>query len=157
MSKQVKQLIMTGCLIGVLVFVTLGNLKKKPSKAPIPQTQTTVALAPPVAVASPTGAAAAAAGSSDTMRNQQLERGKLNWGRDPFIALFDKEFKMDELKLQGISFGKNRAGYAFINNEIVKKGDAVGGYEVVEVEKAKVLLKKESQSFYLTFPGDLNK
>ncbi|MFA6217417.1 MAG: hypothetical protein WDL87_07175 [Candidatus Omnitrophota bacterium] len=155
MSKQIKQFILTGCLIVVLAFVTLGNLKKKPSKAPIPETQTTVSLAPPVAVLSPSMSAATPA-AGDTMRIQQLERGKLSWGRDPFIALFDKEFKMDELKLQGISFGKGRAGYAFINNEIVKQGDAVGGYEVVEVQKAKVLLKKESQSFYLTFPGEQN-
>ncbi|MFA5118665.1 MAG: hypothetical protein WC695_07400 [Candidatus Omnitrophota bacterium] len=155
MSKQIKQLILTGCLIVVLALVTLGNIKKKPSRAPVPQTQSTVALAPPVAISS-SAAPASPAATSDTMRAQQLERGKLNWGRDPFIGLFDKEFKMDELKLQGISFGKNRAGYAFINNEIVKQGDAVGGYEVVEVEKAKVLLKKESQSFYLTFPGELN-
>jgi hypothetical protein len=155
MSKQVKQLILTGCLIVVLALVTLGNIKKKPSRAPVPEAQSTVALAPPAAVSS-AAAPVSPAATSDTTRAQQLERGKLSWGRDPFIGLFDKEFKMDELKLQGISFGKNRAGYAFINNEIVKKGDEVGGYEVVEVEKAKVLLKKESQSFYLTFPGELN-
>jgi|WetSurMetagenome_2_1015567.scaffolds.fasta_scaffold307839_2 hypothetical protein len=155
MSKQIKQIIVTACLIVVLALVTLGNFKKKPSKAPVPETQTTVALAPPAAVSS-SSAPASLAATSDTMRTQQLERGKLTWGRDPFVALFDKEFKMDELKLQGISFGKNRAGYAFINNEIVKQGDAVGGYEVVEVEKEKVLLKKENQSFYLTFPGELN-
>ena len=52
--------------------------------------------------------------------------------------------------LNGVFFS-GAEGYALINNRIVKKGDKVGEYEVFEISKDRVLLKKGNQSFYLVF------
>ena len=55
---------------------------------------------------------------------------------DPFSpSKAGLEYQRSDLELKGISVGKDKAGFAFINNEIVKTGDKIGGYEVGEVEK----------------------
>ena len=70
------------------------------------------------------------------------------WGRDPFSpSKAGLEYQRSDLELKGISVGKDKAGFAFINNEIVKTGDKIGGYEVGEVEKNRVLLKKAGRAF----------
>ncbi len=148
MNKQQKQLAMTAGLVVVLIMAVAGNFKpkKKPPAANTPPAQ----AAPEVKAAGQPNPPAA----DDNLTNQQAERVKLPWGRDPFSASLNKDYRINELKLQGISFGKDKTGFAFINDEIVKKGDRIGDYEVVDVEKEKVLLRKGNQSFYLAFPGE---
>jgi hypothetical protein len=150
MTKEVKQLIMVGVLVVVLIFAMLNTFKKKPSKKTTPGNK-------PVA-GSTTGVKATLPAVNIPADNKtiasQKQRLDLGWGRDPFNTAIDKEFQFSDLKLKGISFGDDQQGYAFVNNDIVKKGDRVGDYEVVNIEKDKVLLRKAGQSFYLTFPQD---
>jgi hypothetical protein len=148
-DKQTKQLVITGGLVAVLIFSLLGSLKKKPAKQVAPAQPLTQANAPAPTISSPAGAFK----PSDEL-TQQLERLKLSWGRDPFTFGLDKGFQIGELKLKGISFGKDRGGFAFINDEIVKKGDTIGEYEIVDVQKDRVFLKRGTQSFYLMFPEE---
>lgn len=152
MDKQKKQLIIVGVLILVFIFSLLNSLKKKPA------TKGGVQVEPAAGGGVPQPAATQQAVSAPTKPsekklNEQFERAKLAWGRDPFAAPSEKEYQIGELQLKGISFDKKNGGYAFINSDIVKKGDIVGDYEVVEIEKDRVLLKKGNQSFYLVFPG----
>jgi hypothetical protein len=58
------------------------------------------------------------------------------------------------LMLKGVSIGKGRKSYAFINDEIVSVGDIIYGYKVTEVEKNKVLLQRGPESFYLVLPEE---
>lgn len=151
MSKAVKEIAITAVMVIVLVVIVINNFKgagksKKateagrlgkfaevmPSLAPIPV-------------------------DKKTLSQQRQRADNLTWGRDPFVyveAETDKSYRTGALELKGISLGKDKAGYAFINNEIVKVGDTVGGYDVLEIEKDKVLLRKGSQSFYLTLPEE---
>ncbi|TBR18288.1 hypothetical protein EPO66_01600 [bacterium] len=152
MSK--KDLTQIGVIVvGVifLIFSIMGSLKKKPKKP---------AALPSAGVSESKDAKARADSNNkaalpdDKKMKSQIERANMNWGRDPFSASLDKEYQISELKLQGISVGRDgRKGYAFINDEIVSKGEKVGAYEVVDIQKDKVLLKKGAQSFYLTFPA----
>jgi hypothetical protein len=146
MTKELKQIIITGVLIVVLIFVMMSNLKKT-TKKPVAQ-PVAVEAAPAFPVASPNKPVLPA---GDGVLNVQNERAKLPWGRDPFVIMLDEEFGIDQIRLQGISFGKDKSGYANINGEIVTQGDTIAGYEVGPIEKDKVLLKKDGQSFYLTF------
>ncbi|MBU0503811.1 MAG: hypothetical protein ABH882_01030 [Candidatus Omnitrophota bacterium] len=150
MTKDVKQLIVMGVLVLVLIFAVLNSFKKKPVK------NKSSAFKPPVESAVDKKSLSPGVGIS--MDNKglilQKQRMDLDWGRDPFNTAVDKEFQLADLRLKGISFSRDKQGYAFINNEIVKKGDRVGNYEVVEVEKDKVLLRKAGQSFYLAFPQE---
>lgn len=85
----------------------------------------------------------------------QKERENMSWGRDPFSASkISREYQRSDLELKGISFGANKSGFAFINNEIVQSGNKVGDYEVVRIEKDKVLLKRGDMSFYLALPKE---
>ncbi|MCX7926691.1 MAG: hypothetical protein N2606_00910 [Candidatus Omnitrophica bacterium] len=83
---------------------------------------------------------------------EQRKNAQKPWGRDPFSADPYKAGQASALRLQGISMRKDKVGFAFVSNEIVKVGDIISGYEVVEILPDKVLLRKGSQSFYLTFP-----
>ncbi len=150
MTKQVKELIITVSLIVVLVVVIAGNLKKKPAKKSLPASKNTAANL----VSKPTVTTPASFGPIDDRKlRMQRERANLPWGKDPFnISITEKDYKKTDLELKGISLGKDRKSSAFINNEIVKVGDKVADYEVVEIQKDRVLLKKGEQSFYLTLP-----
>lgn len=165
MTKEKVQLIVIAAGILILLSIIAGNLKKKPAKgqssdnkpvrpAPVRKggVQETV---PNAGIAADAKATPATQAVNDEELSLQKERAKLNWGRDPFAAAkISKEFRQANLELKGISFGKDKKGFAFINNEIVKKGDIMGEYEVLEVEKRKVLLRKAEQTFYLTLPQE---
>lgn len=150
MTKQVKELIITGTLVVFLVVVIAGNLKKKPAKKPLPASKGPASDL----VSKPTVTTPASFAPMDNRKLQmQRERANLPWGRDPFnVSTTEKDYKKTELELKGISLGKDRKSSAFINNEIVKVGDKVADYAVVEIQKDRVLLKKGEQSFYLTLP-----
>ncbi|MBU1998641.1 MAG: hypothetical protein ABIG46_01750 [Candidatus Omnitrophota bacterium] len=155
MPKELKQIIITVIMVVVLIFVAKSNLKKKPGKK----------------ITGADNKPDAAEQSKDSVKGSgkervrrvpadekailsQQEKANATWGRDPFNPTIERDYQLSELKLQGISFGRDKDGFAFINDEIVKKGSIVGVYEVMEVEKNRVLLKKGSQNFYLAFPKD---
>lgn len=150
MTKQIKELIIVAVLIVVLVLVVTANLKKKATKRPAAVSKSAVESAGKSAAALPIQVAPA----DDEKLSAQKERANLRWGRDIFVAPTDKEYQRADLKLKGISFGADKKGFAFINNEIVKVGDKVGDYEVLTIEKDKVLVGKGSQTFYLTLPSE---
>jgi hypothetical protein len=154
MDKQQKQIIITAGLAVFMVILFMNNLKatkKKSTKAPPKDASASqAAVAPAQAVAATKPAQPAAEG----ILGAQAERSKLSWGRDPFSSGLENNQQSGELKLQGISFGKDKKGFAHINNEIVTQGDKIGDYEVMGIEKGKVLLQKGSQTFYLSFPNE---
>lgn len=149
-DKQKKQLIMVGVLLIVLIFAVMSSMKKKPANTAEFKAGPSAGIAPKLQA--PAGPVAAPKPEEKKL-NAQLERAKGAWSRDPFVAPSEKEYQMGTLQLKGISFDKTKGGFAFINNDIVKKGDTIGEYEVVDIEKNRVLLKKGNQSFYLAFPG----
>ncbi|MFH1338953.1 MAG: hypothetical protein ABIH40_03835 [Candidatus Omnitrophota bacterium] len=151
MSKAVKEIVITAVMVIVLAVIVINNLKgagktKKATRAGRPKQLAEVTPSP-----------AAVPADKKTLSLQRQRAENLVWGRDPFVyveAETDRGYRTGAMELKGISLGKDKAGYAFINNEIVKAGDTVGGYDVLEIEKDKVLLKKGSQSFYLTLPEE---
>lgn len=151
MSKKFMQIIITAVLLVVLAILLINNLKGG-SREKLRKVQESIKevgdLSSSLAILS----------VDETMIKSQKERAKtLAWGRDPFQYIEvdrDKSYRTDALVLGGISLGRDKPGFAFINNEIVKTGDTIGGYEVVRIQKDKVLLKRGSQVFYLTMPEE---
>jgi len=158
MSKQVKQLIILAGLILFMVVVMLNNFKATKNKSARKQTvtPTSASVVNPGVNQENKNVSAQAAGAVDTNKlGLQRQRAGQAWGRDPFRMSASKEYQRSDLILKGISFGGDGRGFAFINNDIVKPGDKLGDYEVVSVERDKVLVqKKDSQSFYLTLPKE---
>ncbi|MBF0478675.1 MAG: hypothetical protein HQL26_04260 [Candidatus Omnitrophica bacterium] len=69
--------------------------------------------------------------------------------RDPFWSLvstsgtilnFDTEYSLSELNIEGIIMGKAGDNMAIIGGKIVKKGELLGQYMVVEIQTDKVIL-----------------
>lgn len=74
--------------------------------------------------------------------------------RDPFIPLvtpdgrilkLEREDNASGLTLEGIIYDERGSSCALINAEIVGIGDVINGYEVLKIEKRKVILVKEGQ------------
>lgn len=152
MTKEQKQLIFiaVGLIIfGVVVLNSFREVQKKKSGRIAP------AAAPEaVSPAQQPAVQVKFTPADNKVLDSQRKRSDLAWGRDPFLSDIEKGEQIKELKLKGISFGRDKRGYAFINEEIVSKGGKLGDYEVVDVEKERVLLKKGASSFYLTFPAE---
>ena len=72
---------------------------------------------------------------------------------DPFIVLVTPDgrlLKLDQeskkgLLLEGIIYDKNSLSYAIVNGTIVRVGEKVEDYQVLRIEKNKVLFIKKGQ------------
>jgi hypothetical protein len=149
MNKEQKQLAVIGVGVVILVIVLAGNAGKRKARVP-------VAAAPAQSAAQLPAEHAASRDlqSPDGVQTQQGKRAEAPWGRDPFVSSSSAAAGLDNLKLKGITIGANGSGFAAINDEIVKVGETVGGFQLKEIAKDKVLLQKGAQSFYLAFPDD---
>ncbi|TAN61440.1 hypothetical protein EPN16_03190 [bacterium] len=157
MTKEKIQLAVIAVGIVILIALAASSLKKKPSKG---QAQESVPAAQSLS-ASPGKADSRgepflpASSADENDLALQKERIKLEWGRDPFSSSRTaRDYQRASLELKGISLGKNKNGFAFINSEIVKKGDTIGEYEVTEIQRNRVMLRKGQQSFYLVMPRE---
>jgi type IV pilus assembly protein PilO len=74
--------------------------------------------------------------------------------RDPFIPLVTSDgrlLKLDQeegakgLSLEGIIYDDHGLSYAIVNAEVVKIGDKCGDYQVLKIQKNKVIFIKEGQ------------
>ncbi|MCX5697156.1 MAG: hypothetical protein NTU54_04210 [Candidatus Omnitrophica bacterium] len=76
-------------------------------------------------------------------------------GRNPFIPLITPDGRMvqldttevkrsGDLLVEGIIYDDSGMSYAVVNSQIVKAGDQVQGYEVVTIEKNKIIIKKDN-------------
>jgi type II secretory pathway component PulC len=143
-KKEQVQLAVIGVGLVVLGFFLLTNLKpaKRQAGSPAPVADSSEPSVPGGAV-KPRG--------RDTVTALQSKRWEAAWGRDPFLSMSDSTGKLNEFELKGISFSRDKKGYAFINNQIVSAGDRLGGYEVTRIEKDRVMLTRGTQTFFLTF------
>ncbi len=145
MKKEYIQIGIIGVGLAALPFLIMSNMKK-PAGRPRPPAETAAAVPDPVVgIAAPSKV-------DNEIAGKQTKRWELPWGRDPFLTVSDSVGKMNEFQLKGISFAKDRKGFAFINDQIVSSGDVIAGYEVDSIEKDRVMLKRGSQTFFLTFP-----
>ena len=142
-------MIVIGVGVAIMAVSLIGSLKPKKKKTEVPKN----AQPAPAAATAPAGEKNTPSPVEGKAPVSQKERAKLTWGRNPFSTLTsNKEVKKGSLILKGVSFGKVKSAYAFIDNEIVKTGDKIENYEVVKIDKDKVLLKKGGQEFYITLP-----
>lgn len=155
MDKQKRQIIVTGVLVAALIVMAATNLKPKPKKR-APVLPSAMAVAPEVTPAAERKAAStiAATASEKDLEGQKKIAG-LEWGLDPFYHAVKTEiYQSSSFVLKGVSLGKNKDGYVFVNDQILTIGDTIAGYKVVEVQKNKVLLTKGSEKFYLVLPEE---
>jgi len=133
--------------LGVLVLpFVIMPLLKTPEKKPAGPGPLIVSVSTEAASPMP-----ASAGINVKTAGLQSKRWDLPWGRDPFMAISDSVGKLNEFELKGISFARDKKGYAFINDQITAVGDSIGEYEVALIEKDRVMLKRGAQTFFLTF------
>ncbi len=60
-----------------------------------------------------------------------------------------------ELRLEGIIYDEGGDSTAVINDEIVKAGDSIGDFTVLDIKKREVILRKEGSSYRLSSQGGL--
>jgi len=78
--------------------------------------------------------------------------------RDPFMALVtsqgyvinvEEELFASEMNLEGIIFDAQGQSLAIINGKVVKTGDNIGTYAVIEITASKVTLAKDAEKYIL--------
>jgi len=78
--------------------------------------------------------------------------------RDPFMPLvtsqgyivsIEDELFASDMNLEGIIFDNQSQGMAIINGKVVKIGDNIGSYTVLQIEAKKVVLSKDAERFVL--------
>ena len=92
---------------------------------------------------------------ADQVTSPVPAKGKLNqkqtrqrWGRDPFVLPnygggTSKKSHQDDLHLSAIIYQGGR-GVAVINSEVLRKGDRIGGAQIVDIRPDRVILKDVS-------------
>ena len=156
MDKQKKEIIITIFLIAIFGFFLIRNFK--PSRKKIQDKGKILAVQgngelsglekeEPVAFERKI--------PPDIITEEQKKRAQNKWGRDPFFRVGPAEmYKNASLSLKGVSIARDKKAYAFINEQIVAVGDWIGNYEVVEIQKNRVLLQKGREEFYLVLPEE---
>jgi hypothetical protein len=75
--------------------------------------------------------------------------------RDPFISLVTNDGRLlylkhkkidDSLNLEGVIHDEYGISYAIVNGSVVRIGDSIGNYQVLKIEKNKVIFIKEGQT-----------
>mgnify|MGYP001588549079 FL=1 len=78
--------------------------------------------------------------------------------RDPFMPLVtsqgyivnvEEELFASDMNLEGIIYDAQGRSLAIINGKVVKVGDNIGSYTVLEIGKTTVLLAKEAEKYIL--------
>ncbi len=74
--------------------------------------------------------------------------------RNPFIPLvtsdgkllkLEREEQKGDLLLEGIIYDEQGMSYAIVNSKVVKIGDIVDDYQILKIEKNKVIFLKDGQ------------
>ena len=152
MNKKTAEYIITAILVVIFVVLLINNLKPKRRRKTIPPKPAAVKVEPEVPLPVKKVPTFERKISSKVL-SLQKKRAELDWGRDPFYPVSDREIhRAVNLVLKGISIGKDKKGYAFINDSIVTVGDVIEGFKVIEITKKKVLLEKGNEKFYLVLP-----
>ncbi len=156
MDKRKIELIITGVLIVVFIVVLASSFKpRRPKRVTRPPAKIKIKIEKPPPLPKKTEGYVSATSSQLAA---QKKRAELDWGIDPFYHPIKKDVASSlRLVLKGVSIGKEKKNYAFINDEIVAEGEKVAGYEVVKVEKKRVLLRKGKEEFYLVLPEEEEK
>lgn len=160
MTKTTKELIIISVAVPILLFSWTYNLKRIKSRRTMDSRQE-IAV---VEVVEEVNQAAEPQSLPDEINEMkasneeiraQIERLSLDWGRDPFSAsgeaIQTKNNKgkfLGNLFLRGISF-RAGVGVAIVNDFILREGNTVEGYTVVEILKRAVILEKDGKKYTL--------
>ena len=157
MSKTVKEIIISVVLVIILGLVLFNSFKGRgKKKSATPQKLKALSDILPSLV-TPVKTPSLTVADKEMMKSLEARAQSIEWGRDPFKYTAiegGRGYHAEALLLKGVSLGEDKTAFAFINDEIVKVGDIVGGHEVVNIQEDKVLLKRGSQIFYLTLPEE---
>lgn len=155
LEKTQKQLIITGIMILVLVFVSMNSIKetkRRATKTKEPDAQAQVVTQ---GQAQPSSGDKSATGGFAPVDKKilDLQISKVSSSeplKDPFYpASLSASYKKGSLTLMGISWMENGVSFALINEEIVRVGDTVANSEVIEINKKSVVLEKDGQRYIL--------
>ena len=164
MNDKTRLLVMGALVVVLVVVMALEQQASKKRKARGAAQSTTASQQGESSVAGGQavsgGAAVGGAGvlaalaklgpRDEAMIQKQLERMKLDWGRNPFeLASVGPTSKAGLLTLRGLSVTAAGRGFVIINESILREGDAVDGNQVVRIEPNQVVLMKDGREFIM--------
>lgn len=84
------------------------------------------------------------------LRETQKKLEEADWANDPFVVGEDSLFPrgLSSFRVSGIVLDPHGA-HAVINDEVVKVGDELGGWEIIKILPNKVILKRDDEEVNL--------
>lgn len=129
-DKDKQQFIILGVIVSVLIVATVATVFK-------PRPRRAVKARPPVA----SEAGTPAQEPKPTPQKEQIVSSFKMWGRDPFAVGAGVAASADGAgSLTGI-FCDPKMSYCIIDGNVVKVGDEVSGYKILEINKDAVTVK----------------
>ena len=166
MSKTTKELIITIFLAVILALTLVSSLSKVKRQKQSKKTKTAEVSEQEEKNKKDEKKEAAEKPAEKTVAkiskeelNKQRERLNMEWGSDPFFAEEQEEeieedveeekaSEISELSLKGISWVSDNA-VALINTQAVTEKELILGYEVIDIQKDKVILRKGDKKYEL--------
>ncbi|PIV64135.1 MAG: hypothetical protein COS11_03760 [bacterium (Candidatus Ratteibacteria) CG01_land_8_20_14_3_00_40_19] len=151
MTKEQRELIITIGLIFILVIALSTGFKKIKKH---PEERKTVKKEISVSKDEKSAEVPEKKQASKEVWEMQLARWNQNWKRDPFLLSAEKEEEKKSIlrefsfSLSGIVW-KEKKLLALIDDYIVKTGDIIDGYMVLEITENKVVLEKDGKEYQL--------
>jgi hypothetical protein len=140
MEKKQRDLAAAGALVAIfLLLVSHAAFKKKPHLS--------------AAAVTPLNAGATdlsfldAVRKNDELRSAQSAVWEKPWRRDPFLAQVSSAAVASRLKLNGIVWDEKNP-YAMVNDKVVKVGDVIEGFRVLEIKQGSVILWSDAGKFH---------
>lgn len=133
-KKEQRERIITGAAVAAFIFLAISTFSKMGAKK---------AAAPPVPAQSPDIAV-----TQTPKKPADAQKKDQEWGRDPFILGKLTAGEGIGLALNGIIWDATEP-YAIINDEVVRRGDRIGGCKVVDIKEDRVILDNGTEQITL--------
>ena len=148
-SKDKKQLIILGVLVGVLVLVVIGQIKARRAKMAKyrPKVKTAAEMAKDNAVRKPL--------ALDTEEKEEITtKDYEHWQGSPFSIRRRSGVKGEAgpLKLSGIAIDPDnpKDSYVILNDFILKEGDQLEDTKVLKISEDSVIIERKGRKYKLT-------
>ena len=154
MPKKQQQLVILGVLVMVMITVYARALLRPAASARAPAVRAPADVSAPAAprpAAAPEGEISLDLPADTGLRQTQRARATgLAWGRDPFTG-GSAGGEVSGFDLSGILWDASQP-IAIINGQMLRVGDEVEGYRILEITRDRVTMSDGSEPLNLLIP-----
>ncbi len=103
-------------------------------------------------------------GSNFSLANENNFIYDSNGKRDPFVSLLNKNVKLtdvrllksvEDIRVEGVIIDKKNGSGAVLNGNIIKVGEFLGGFKLMDVSQYYVILERDEKRYKIKFRDEI--